>query len=176
MRKNIILIISCTNCIFCSTQTKINKNKEIDIIVSTPINLAKQTPIKYTLLNNSKNTYIIDPYGFTGYSYWLFENKKLNPIYFSKGYYAREGEDCESDLIIIKPKQKIDTILNLNYIDRGRYDLSKQGNYFWYVKSKHDRKNGMPLSCKKYIDDLEGIGYRFLEDSIVAKILFVREE
>ncbi len=33
MRRIIILIITSINCIFCSSQTKINKSKEIDITV-----------------------------------------------------------------------------------------------------------------------------------------------
>ncbi len=32
----------------------------------------------------------------------------------------------------------------------------------------------MPLSYKQYIDDLELKGYHFLNDSIVAKISFVK--
>lgn len=174
MKKNIIFLVTCFSCIFCSTQIKLNKSNEIDIIVKVPVNLSTQIPVQYSIQNRSATTYIIDPYGFVGDSYWMLNNEKLNPIDRSRGYYSREDVDCKEDLIIIKPKQKIDTVLNLNYIDRGRYDLSKSGNYFFAVKSRHNKKNSMPSSCQQYINELEIKGYHFLEDSIVAKIPFIK--
>lgn len=173
--KNIItLIITCFSCIFCSTQMKINKSNDVDILVKTPVNLTTEIPVTYTIKNNSEKTYIIDPYGFVGDSYWMLNNKKIEPIEFSRGYYSRENIDCTSDLIILNPKQKIDTVLSLNYAERGRYDFSNSGNYIWNVQSNHNKQNGMPSSCKQYIDELELKGYRFLNDSIVAKIPFYK--
>ena len=68
-----ILIIYC---IFCSSQTKINKSKEIDITVTIPIKLETEKEITYSIKNNSDKTYVIDPYGFVGESYWLLNTKK----------------------------------------------------------------------------------------------------
>ncbi|PNW13179.1 hypothetical protein C1637_15270 [Chryseobacterium lactis] len=153
---------------------KLNKNKEIDILIKTPVKLAPEKPIIYTIKNSSDKTFIIDPYGFVGDSYWTFNNKKLIPIEFSRGYYSREDKNCRDDLIIIKPKQKIDIGLSLNYVDKAIYDYSKTGNYIRNIQSKHSKQNGMPSTCKSYINELEKKGYIMLEDSIVAKIPFVK--
>ncbi|NML56717.1 hypothetical protein [Chryseobacterium cheonjiense] len=174
MRRIIILIITSINCIFCSSQTKINKSKEIDILIKMPIHLNSQEPVKFTIQNKSNNSYIIDPYGFAGESYWLFENKRLNSLGLEKGYYSRENVDCQNDIIIIKPKERIQTTINLNYSEIHRYDFSKSGHYIWKVESKHDRENAMPASCRQYINELEIKGYHFLNDSIVANIPFVK--
>lgn len=176
MKRLIILIIVSINCIFCSSQTKINNNKEVDILLKMPVDLITQIPVKFTIQNKSSNTYIIDPYGFAGNSYWLFENKRLNSIGLQKGYYSRENPDCEYDIIIIRPKEKIEKIINLNYSEKQRYDFSKIGHYVWKVESKHVRENTMPSSCRQYITDLEKKGYKFLQDSISAEIDFVREQ
>lgn len=166
--------MTCFSFISCSTQMKLNKSKNIDILIKVPIKLISDKPLVYTLKNNTNNTYIIDPYGFVGSSYWMLNNEKLNPINFSRGYYSREDEDCRNDLIILKPKQKIDRTLSLNYIEKGIYDFSKKGNYIRNVKSIHNKENGMPSSCTKYINELETKGYFLLEDSIVAKMPFRR--
>lgn len=174
--KNIItLIITCFSCIFCSTQMKINKSNEVDILIKTPVKLEPEKPIIYSIKNNSKKTYIIDPYGFVGETYWLLNDKKLIPIQFSRGYYSRDNDDCRNDLIIIKPNEKIEKGLSLNYMERAIYDYSESGNYIRIVQSNHNKQNGMPSSCKQYIDELELKGYHFLNDSIVAKIPFIRE-
>ncbi|MGE8554227.1 MAG: hypothetical protein ACN6OB_09910 [Chryseobacterium jejuense] len=172
--KKIILIITCFSFISCYTQMKLNKSKNIDILVKVPVELIVEKPVIYTLKNNTNNTYIIDSYGYVGKSYWELNNEILNPINFSRGYYSREGEDCRNDLIILKPKQKMDTILSLNYMERGIYDFSKTGNYSRNIESRHSKENGMPLSCKQYINDLEKKGYIMLDDNIVAKIPFIK--
>lgn len=174
MKKTILLIIICISCTFCSSQMKLNKSKEVDILLKLPTTLTVEVPTMYSLKNNTNNIYIIDPYGFIGDSYWVLNNEKLNPIAFSKGYYSRDNDDCKTDLIILKPKQKMDTILILNYMERGIYDFSKSGNYIWNVKSRHIKQNGMTSSCKQYISDLEDKGYILLDDSIEAKIPFVK--
>ncbi|SDJ32062.1 hypothetical protein [Chryseobacterium jejuense] len=173
--KKIILIIICFSFISCSAQMKLNKSKEIDILINTPWKFGENNNIHYTIKNKSNKTYVVDPYGFSGDSYWLFNNEKLNPIDRSRGYYTRHtDEDCKGDLIIIKPKHKIDIALSLNYSEKGIYDLSKPGKYIWNIKSNHSKKNDMPLTCKSYIITLEKKGYIMLEDSIVAKIPFIR--
>ncbi len=172
--KKIILIVICLSFISCFPQMKLNKNKNIDIFIKVPIKLNSDKPIIYTLKNNTDDTYVIDPYGFVGSSYWKLNNEVLNPINYSKGYYSREDEDCKNDLIILKPKQKIEKTLSLNYMERRIYDFSKTGNYIRTVKSNHNRENSMPSSCVKYINELENKGYHLLEDSIVAKIPFIR--
>ncbi|MGE8554226.1 MAG: hypothetical protein ACN6OB_09905 [Chryseobacterium jejuense] len=173
--KKIILIITCFSFISCSTQMKLNKSKDIDILINTPWKFGENNRVNYTIENKSNKTYIIDPYGFSGESYWLFDNKKLNQIDRSRGYYTRHtDDDCQNDLVIIKPGQKIDTNLDPNDRDEGIYDLSKPGKYIWNIKSYHSKGNSMPLTCKSYINTLEKRGYIMLEDSIVAKIPFVR--
>ncbi|MGN7864633.1 hypothetical protein [Chryseobacterium sp. 22458] len=172
--KKVILIITCFIFISCSPQMKLNKSKDIDILVNVPVKLIADKSVIYTLKNNTNRTYIIDPYGFVGNSYWILNNEKLNPINFSRGYYSREDEDCRNELIILKPKQKMDATLSLNYIEKGIYDFSKTGSYIRNIKSKHSQENGMPLSCKSYINTLEKKGYIMLEDSIVAKIPFIK--
>ncbi|NML56724.1 hypothetical protein [Chryseobacterium cheonjiense] len=174
MRRIIILIITSISCIFCSSQTKINKSKEIDISITTPLKLETKKEIMYSIKNNSDKTYIIDPYGFAGESYWLLNTKKMNPIQFSRGYYSHDKSDCINDIIIIKSNEKIEKALSLNYRERAIYDYSETGNYVRVVKSNHNKQNSMPLSCKQYIDDLELKGYHFLNDSIVANIPFVK--
>ncbi|WP_042720549.1 hypothetical protein [Flavobacterium sp. B17] len=153
---------------------KINKSNEVDILIKTPVKLEPEEPITYNIKNNSNVIYIIDPYGFVGESYWLLNNKKLVPIQFSRGYYSRENDDCRNDLIIIKPNEKIEKALSLNYMEKAIYDYSQSGNYIRIVSSNHSKQNSMPSSCKQYINDLELKGYRFLNDSIVAKIPFVK--
>ncbi len=174
--KNIITsVITCFSCIFCSTQMKINKSNEVDILVKTPVNLIPEIPVKYTIKNNSKKTYIIDPYGFVGESYWMLNNQKLKPIEFSRGYYSRYTDDeCKNDLIIIKPRQVMDTAIVLNYMERGIYNYSESGNYIRSVKSEHNKQNVTRLGCTSYIRTLEMQGYTVLEDSIVAKIPFYK--
>lgn len=173
--KKIIAIVTCLTCIFCSPQIKLNKNRDVDIVINVPLKLNSENSLSYVLKNNTENTIIIDPYGFTGNSYWSFNNEKLIPINFSKGYYSRDNDDCKNDLIILEPKQKIETYLNLNYHQKEIYDFSKSGNYIWSVESNHNKQNGMPSSCKQYINFLEKKGYIFLDDKIDAKIPFVRE-
>lgn len=173
--KHTILILACLSCIFCSTQMKLNKSKEIDITVKSPVDLQTDKAIVYTIKNNTDKTYIIDPYGFIGSSYWTFNNERLNPVNFSKGYYSRDHYDCENDLIILKPKDKLDTTLVLNYHQKEIYDFSTQGKYVFYVKSNHSKQNGMPSSYKQYINDLEKKSYLFLNDDIDAKIPFVKK-
>ncbi|WP_131368691.1 hypothetical protein [Chryseobacterium luteum] len=172
--KRIVVIISCLSCTFCSPQMKLNKSNDIDILVKTPVKLIADEPVIFTIKNNSNFTYIIDPYGFVGNSYWMLNNKKLDPVNFSRGYRSREAIDCKNDLIILKPKQKMDTTLSLNFMERGIYDFSKAGNYIRVAESRHNEQNGMPLICKQYINELESKGYRLLDDSIDAKIPFVR--
>ena len=70
MKKIIIVILTCVNCIFCSTQTKLNTSKEIDILIKLPAKLVKEVPTIYTIKNNTNDTYIIVPYGYIGDSYW----------------------------------------------------------------------------------------------------------
>ncbi|WP_123902279.1 hypothetical protein [Chryseobacterium arthrosphaerae] len=173
--KKVILIITCFIFISCSTQMKLNKSNEIDILINAPWKFEENYNISYIIKNKSSKTYIIDPYGFSGDSYWLFNNEKLNPIDYLRGYYTRyTDDDCKNTLIILKPKQKIDTTLNLNYREKSIYNLSKPGKYIWNIKSNHSRKNSMPLTCKSYINTLEKKGYIMLEDSIVAKIPFIK--
>lgn len=175
MKKYIVVIITSFGCIFCSSQMKINKSKEIDILIDSPWKFGESNRPSYTIVNKSHKTYIIDPYGFSGDSYWLFNAEKLNQIDVSRGYYTRHSDDdCKNALIIIHPKQKINAYLSLNDLDLGRYDLSKSGKYFLNIKSNHSIKNSMPSTCSSYIKTLEKKGYIMLEDSIVAKIPFIR--
>lgn len=170
-----ILIIPFFSCFFCSPQMKLNKSKEINVLINNPWRFEKTNEVIYTIENKSNKTYIIDPYGFSGDSYWLFNNERLNPIDRSRGYYSRlTDDDCKNDLIIIHPREKITTYLNLNEREKEIYDLSKEGTYIWNVKSDHTKYNAMSSNCKSYIGRLENKGYVILEDSIVAKILFVR--
>ncbi|TZF94193.1 hypothetical protein FW781_16345 [Chryseobacterium panacisoli] len=173
MKKSIV-IITCFIFISCSTQMKINKSKDIDILIKTPVKLITDEPVMFTIKNNSNSTYVIDPYGFVGNSYWMLNNEKLNPINFSRGYRSREDIDCRNDLIILNPKQKMDTTLSLNFMERAIYDFSKTGRYTRIIESRHNGKNGMLLGCKQYINELERKGYRLLDDSIDAKIPFVK--
>ena len=173
--KKIIVFTATFVYLFCFSQMKINKSKEVDILINTPWKFGDDNIVDFVIKNNSNNTYIIDPYGFVGKSCWQYEGKKLDHIDFQRGYYTRlNDEDCKDDLILLKPKAKINVNLNLDYYQTKIFDLSKSGKYFLNVKSKHDRESSMPSSCKSYINTLEMKGYIMLEDSIVAKIPFVR--
>lgn len=77
----------------------------------------------------------------------------MNPIQFSRGYYSRDKSDCISDIIIIKPNEKIEKALSLNYREKAIYDYTETGNYVRVVKSNHNKQNSVPLNCKQYIDD-----------------------
>ncbi|KFF02032.1 hypothetical protein IX38_16200 [Chryseobacterium luteum] len=154
---------------------KLNKSKQIDILLETPGKLNGENDKMYTIINNSKESYIIDPFGFIGNSYWIVDGKKIEPADFFRGHYKRDDNElCKDDLIILNPSQKISTYINLDYYNKGIYDFSKQGNYILNVKSKHNRQNATLLGCDSYIKILESQGYRVLEDSIVAKIPFVK--
>ncbi|MBP2617103.1 hypothetical protein [Chryseobacterium jejuense] len=175
MRK-IFLLPFCFLFIFCSNQMKLNKGKEIDIFLKEGIyNLNTENKIKYNIINNTNNFYIIDPNGFYGSSYTLENGEKMIPIrYFSKGYYNRFNDnDCKKDLIILKPKESKNVALSLNGDDNSLYNYTKGKVYAYHVSSLHNKYNATIFGCNQYIDNLEKKGYKVLQDSIVAKIPIV---
>ncbi|MDQ1858424.1 MULTISPECIES: hypothetical protein [unclassified Chryseobacterium] len=162
--------------IFCSNQMKINKGKDIDIILKEgKYNISDNSKKKYVIINNTNYYYIIDPNGFYGTSYTLENNRKIIPInYFTRGYYSRfDNNDCKRDLLIIGPKESKEVALSLNSKDNSIYDYNKEKSYILFVKSFHNRYNATILGCDNYVSDLEAKGYKVLEDSIVAKIPLV---
>lgn len=175
--KKIFLLPFCFLFIFCSNQMKINKGKDIDIFLKEGIyNLNDDNKIKYNIVNNTNNFYIIDPNGFYGSSYTLENQEKMIPIqYLSRGYYNRfKDNDCIRDLLIIPPKSSKEAALSLNSNDNSLYNYNKDKNYILYIRSFHNKYNATILGCEKYINDLEKKGYKVLEDSIVAKIPLVQ--
>ena len=64
--KKILIILTIILFNNCSTQIKVNKGKDIEIIETQP-------PLpdgKFLIKNNTSNTYIIDPLGFWGKQYF----------------------------------------------------------------------------------------------------------
>lgn len=142
--------------------------------METPWQLGTGKKVVYTIKNNTSKTYIIDPYGFIGYSYWTKNDKRIEPVDFLRGYYTREDADCKEDLLILYPHQKTTVYISLNYYETGKYDFSKQGTYKMTVKSGHNKQSATLLGCTEYIEKLENQGYKVLNDSIVAQVLYVK--
>lgn len=172
--KKILLIPFCFLFIFCSNQIKLNKGNEVDIILTEGTFSVQNTgkAVKFYIKNNTRNTYIIDPFGFNGYSYVLENNKIMEPyLKLREIHYYRESDNlCLQDLIILKPKESINRPLNLNVSNRGIYNYVKSNKYVEVVKSYHNKNNATYLGCDTYIDKLKKKGSKILEDSIVAKI------
>lgn len=155
---------------------KINKGKDIDIIFPQKYISTQETEtiIKEIIKNNTNNTYIIDPYGFSGESYTLENGKVLVPyMYFKDGYISRNDRLCKELLIILKPFQTIHHSIVFDKNNKALYKYSKSNKYEEVVKSLHNRYNVTSLGCDQYVESLEKKGYKVLEDSIVAKIPLV---
>jgi len=164
-------MISFFSYFFCSSQMKLNKSKEIDILINTPWKFGKTNEVIYTIENKSNRTYIIDPFGFYGESYVLENGKVLKPTtYLKNGYYSRNDKLCHEDLIILKPFQKLHHSINYDKNNRALYTYTKPNKYEEIIKSSHNRYNATILGCDNFIKELESKGYKVLEDSIVAKI------
>lgn len=156
---------------------KINKGKDIDIILKEgKYILNDNNKKKYLIINNTNDYYIVDPNGFYGTSETFENNLKMVPVnYFARGYYNRfKDNDCIRDLLIISPKSSKEAALSLNSNDNSLYNYSKDKNYVLYIKSFHNKYNATIFGCEKYINDLEQKGYKVLEDSIVAKIPLIQ--
>lgn len=171
MRK-IILLPFCFLFIFCSNQIKLNKSKDVDIIFPKKYFSSQDTEvIKETIINNTTDTYIIDPYAFYGESYTLENGKILQPyMYIKKGYSTRNDKLCRDILIILKPFQTLEYPIALNANKNEIYKYSQPNQYEEIIKSVHNRNNILNSGCGDYVKELESLGYKILEDSIVAKI------
>jgi hypothetical protein len=169
----IILSLFFFSFLNCSSQLKINKGTDIDILTEIP--QKQNTNNNYLIKNNSNTTYIIDPFGFYGESSIVVNNVVQKPISFWGGHYYRINEDqCINDLIILKPYESIEINLNLASNDDAIYDYKQFTNFIRIVKSSHNKNTIMLHGCKPYIEKLEKQGYRVLEDSIDAKIPYIK--
>jgi len=170
----IIVFLFCISSYNCSSQFKINKSKDIDILTDIP--QKQNTNNNYLIKNNSNRTYIIDPFGFYGDSKILVNNIEVKPTAIIYGeYYRFTDKQCANDLIVLKPKENRRVNLNLAYNVRELdYDYSKFENFARIVKSYHNRNNATIVGCNSFIEKLEKKGYHVLTDTIDTKILYVK--
>lgn len=104
----------------------------------------------YEIRNNTNNTYII-LWGSGSITY--FENSNIAPLMpYPEGYFYRANDiECQKGLIILKPNKIINASIalcsNLNGYYLDVYKISPRNNYFYIVKSIHNKetikKNGM---------------------------------
>ena len=179
MIKMLCLFIFSFWCISCSTQLKLNKSTDIDIVLEKqPQEKENGKSFSYLLKNNTNNTYIIDPMGFEG-SITYYENNNPAPLMsYPEGYFYRGNEiQCKKDIIILKPFESKKAAINICINSTGSgldvYRISPHNRYFYSVKSVHNEKTLKINGCEKYINHLENQGYKILEDSIIAKIPFI---
>lgn len=156
---------------------KLNKGKDIDILLHSPKKSTEGNKLEFTIKNNSNKIYIIDPLGFYGSEIIIANGKVLKQTYFDPGHYYRETlNQCQEDFIILQPKQEIKTYIDWAYNDKRIYSIIKQENFKIIVKSVHNRETATMLGCNSYIESLEKKGYKVLEDSIDAEIPYKNEE
>ena len=155
------------------SQVKLNKGKDVDILLDIP--RKQNSKDEFCIINNSNRTYIIDPLGFYGESSIVVNNAVQKPIAFWGGHYYRINEEqCINDLIILKPHDRIKTNLNLVSNDDAIYDYKQYTNFTEIIKSSHNKNTIMLHGCKSYIEKLKKMGYSILEDAIDAEIPFVK--
>jgi hypothetical protein len=178
--KNLFLFFGVfVPCIYFS-QIKLNTRNDVEIfLMDSSISMEKylnpKIPYQYKIVNHTNDVYIIDPQGFIGESKVYECNKlysdpeKLIP----QGYYSRDEEDCEPDLIVVKKQEtKLVELYLLNI--RYYYNLKPNKRYYLDVKSKHNKYSATLLGCNNYIDNLEKKGYKILDDNISFKILLTK--
>ncbi|SDF50572.1 hypothetical protein [Epilithonimonas hungarica] len=173
-----ILILLLFNIIFVDSQIKLNKKSEVEILfLSDKIYLNKMLKgenLEVKIINNTNCTYIIDPYSFREDNNVVdSKNNFILPIkYFTKGYYERfDDQQCEEDLIILKPKEEKLAKLSIFTI-RGNYDINNGDKYYLKLQSFENRYTVIQYGCENYINTLEKKGYKMFEDIIEADIPF----
>ncbi|MCC3214762.1 hypothetical protein LIV57_05730 [Chryseobacterium sp. X308] len=178
MKSLILLLFSFVH---FNAQIKLNTKQEVDILFQgKEFSLDKifdgKDPYMFKIVNNTNNTYIIDPYGFKNDNFVMTcdENIVTPDKAILKGFYKRfDDKDCFNDLIILKPKEEKYAILSIINL-KGWYDLDKEKKYILRLNSTHNNYTVILLGCQSYIRELvEKKGYKVLEDSFIAKIPFV---
>ncbi|GGG43475.1 hypothetical protein [Epilithonimonas arachidiradicis] len=155
----------------CSTQIKLNKGNNVDFI-----QMHKPTPDgKFLIKNNTSDTYIIDPMGFFGKIFYLENDGPAPLMWYPEGYFYRFSDaDCNRDLIILEPYKQIEANFtlcrDLSGSDLDVTKISRSNRYSYIVKSVHNKSTAIASGCKNYIENLERLGYKVLEDSISAKV------
>ncbi|NML58404.1 hypothetical protein [Chryseobacterium cheonjiense] len=91
-------------------------------------------------------------------------------VYIKRGYSTRNDKLCCDILIILKPFQTLEYPIDLNANKNGIYKYSQLNKYEEIIKSDHNRNNVLNSGCGDYVKELESLGYKILEESIVAKI------
>ncbi|MGN7864116.1 hypothetical protein [Chryseobacterium sp. 22458] len=172
------LILLLFSIIHLNAQIKLNTKQEVDILFEgKQISLNRifdgKDPYMFKVINNTNNTYIIDPYGFRNDKFVMTcdENIVIPDKTILKGFYKRfDDEDCFIDLIILKPREEKYVILSIFSLT-GWYDLDNQKKYILRLNSTHNNYSVVLLGCQNYIRSLvEKKGYKVLEDNIVARI------
>ncbi|WP_160140129.1 hypothetical protein [Chryseobacterium sp. c4a] len=179
--KDIKLIILLFSIVQIKAQIKLNTKNEIDIFFEdSKFSLNKifkgNESYLFKIVNNTNNTYIIDPYGFRGNNVVETCDKSIvepDRIILSGLYRRTDNEDCFNDLVILKPKEEKYIPLSIITL-KGSYDLNKNKKYILNLSSTHNKYTMTLLGCQDYIkNELEKKGYKVLEDNIVAKIPIV---
>jgi len=175
MKRIYVLIGICIYSFYLS-QIKVNTRNDIEIIlldssVSMQRYLDVVNPYRYKIINHTDHDYIIDPQGFIGKTY-VYENNELYSVpekMIPQGYYSRDLEDCQADLILVKKRDSLITqldILNINFY----YKIKQSEKYDLDIQSKHNRYTTTLLGCSDYIKNLKLKGYKIFEDKINVKI------
>lgn len=147
-----------------------NLGKDVDIIKES-----LSTEGKLLIKNNTSKTYIIDPLGFWGKIKYLENDYPAKTTYSPRGtFYRFSDSECERDLIVLRPFDKIYRVISLakdfsgSVIDVKKISLANK--YSYIAKSAHNKETLNASGCEKYVSDLELKGYKILDDSINVKV------
>lgn len=177
--KFIVLFIISMGCF--SAQTKLNTKSEVDILFDgNTFSLHKifdgNEPYMFKIVNNTNNTYIIDPYGFKSNNFVMTcEGNLIEPEkVILGGFYKRSNDqECFDDLIILNPYEQKYLPLSITNLD-GSYDLKDNKKYILRLKSIHNNYTATLLGCQVYIKTLiTSKGYKIFDDTINARILLI---
>ncbi|RMZ58051.1 hypothetical protein D1632_17320 [Chryseobacterium nematophagum] len=165
---NMVFMLLVTNS--CSSQSKTyGSNLEIIFPATVDMNMLKNGQ-DAVIINNSDQTYIIDPYSFNVDVKVIENNNEIRP-YRQKlyGSYPRDIDDCKETVFIVKPKEKITVKMFL--FPLNHYNFSSDKKYV--LRSIASFNKNSLIGCNEYIDQLEKKGYKIpdVKLNITSKLL-----
>lgn len=116
MKKSLQFLFLFSVVMKISSQIKINRSEEIDVLLYHKIIENKQY-FYYEVENKSEKTFIIDKINFRGNSSILMDGNVLKyDVPILKGNFAdRSLDECKGDFIFIHPKEK--TFVDIHVVD-----------------------------------------------------------
>ena len=179
MKFVLFLLLFFSNYLY--SQIKLTTENDVEIyFLDNEISLSDLKSHKknydFKVINNTMNYLIISREGFEKEErYVLRKNKIIAPlnIYLTGGRPGElNNEECNKEIIILKPKSEL-KINNLNIFEiKANYHLNSKDKYFLFIKAEYNEKFAMLnlIGCEKIVNQLNNKNYKFINIPINAKI------